>query len=301
MIAVLGGFDRWLLRPSSAGSCCTSPRCATSCRAWAASRKEQADARSLMTGRITDAYTNIATVKLFSHAQREAGFARAAMQEFMVTVHAQMRLVTRLRDRQPRAQHGADRRAPRASTLWLWTQGQVGVGAVAAATAMALRLNGISHWIMWEMAVAVRAHRHGAGRHQHAVAPAHAWSTRPMRSRSQVTRGEVRFEHVGFALRRERRGSARHRRPVAARSARARRSAWSAARAPASSTIVNLLLRFHDVEQRPHPDRRPGHRARHAGHPARADRHGHAGHLAAAPLGARQHRLRPARRRATRR
>ena len=37
-------------------------------------------------------------------------------------------------------------------TLWLWAQGQVGVGAVAAATAMALRLNGISHWIMWEMA-----------------------------------------------------------------------------------------------------------------------------------------------------
>src|SRR5690606_14673222 len=56
--------------------------------------KEQADARSLMTGRVTDAYTNIATVKLFSHGQREAAFARGAMQEFMTTVHRQMRLVT---------------------------------------------------------------------------------------------------------------------------------------------------------------------------------------------------------------
>ena len=37
-------------------------------------------------------------------------------------------------------------------TLWLWTHGQVGVGAVAASTALALRLNGISHWIMWELA-----------------------------------------------------------------------------------------------------------------------------------------------------
>ena len=54
---------------SSAGWRCTSPRCATSCRAWAVSAQAQADARSLMTGRITDAYTNIATVKLFSHAQ----------------------------------------------------------------------------------------------------------------------------------------------------------------------------------------------------------------------------------------
>ena len=49
--------------------------------------QQQADARSLMTGRITDAYTNIATVKLFSHAQREAGYARSAMQEFLATVY----------------------------------------------------------------------------------------------------------------------------------------------------------------------------------------------------------------------
>jgi ATP-binding cassette subfamily B multidrug efflux pump len=47
-----------------------------------------------MTGRVTDAYTNIATVKLFSHGQREAGFARTAMQEFMSTAYGQMRLVT---------------------------------------------------------------------------------------------------------------------------------------------------------------------------------------------------------------
>ena len=47
-----------------------------------------------MTGRITDAYTNIATVKLFSHTQREAGFARSAMQEFLHDRPRQMRLVT---------------------------------------------------------------------------------------------------------------------------------------------------------------------------------------------------------------
>ena len=56
----------------------------------------QADARSLMTGRITDAYSNIATVKLFSHGAREAAYAKQSMEEFMVTVHAQMRLATLL-------------------------------------------------------------------------------------------------------------------------------------------------------------------------------------------------------------
>ena len=56
--------------------------------------REQADARSMMTGRVVDSYTNISTVKLFSHAHREAGYARQGMDDFLVTVHRQMRLVT---------------------------------------------------------------------------------------------------------------------------------------------------------------------------------------------------------------
>ena len=132
----------------------------------------QADARSLMTGRVTDAYTNIATVKLFSHANREAGYARSAMQEFMQTAYAQMRLVSGF-EITNHLLSMALIAGTAGAALWLWTQGQVGVGAVAAATAMALRLNGISHWIMWELAIAVRARRHGAGRHQHAGAPAY--------------------------------------------------------------------------------------------------------------------------------
>ena len=47
----------------------------------------QADARSMMTGRITDAYTNITTVKLFSHTQREASYVQSAMAEFLNTVY----------------------------------------------------------------------------------------------------------------------------------------------------------------------------------------------------------------------
>src|SRR5256885_412513 len=53
--------------------------------------KEQADARSMMTGRVTDAYTNIATVKLFAHTRREAEYARNAMEAFKSTGYAQMR------------------------------------------------------------------------------------------------------------------------------------------------------------------------------------------------------------------
>ncbi|MFG6467215.1 ABC transporter ATP-binding protein [Roseateles sp. BYS87W] len=111
----------------------------------------QADARSLMTGRITDAYTNIATVKLFAHGRREAGYAKAAMQDFMLTAYGQMRLVTGFEV--VNATLSALLVGSTALlSLWLWSESAVGVGAVAAATAMAMRLNGISHWVMWEMA-----------------------------------------------------------------------------------------------------------------------------------------------------
>jgi ATP-binding cassette subfamily B multidrug efflux pump len=86
--------------------------------------KAQADARSVMTGRITDAYANIATVKLFSHARREAAFARSAMQEFMVTGYAQMRLVSGLRDREPCLVDGIDSRHGRDGALALVARGR---------------------------------------------------------------------------------------------------------------------------------------------------------------------------------
>src|SRR5690606_39813776 len=92
-----------------------------------------------------------ATVKLFSHAGREAAYARGAMREFMTTVHAQMRLVSGIEI----VNHALAMLLIMGITgtaLWLWTQGEVGIGAIAAAGAMALRLNGMSHWIMWELA-----------------------------------------------------------------------------------------------------------------------------------------------------
>ncbi|MBE2897914.1 ABC transporter ATP-binding protein [Pasteurellaceae bacterium 20609_3] len=111
----------------------------------------QADARSMMTGRVTDAYANIATVKLFSHGQRESHYAKDSMQSFMLTVHAQMRLVSRL-EVCNHILNTSLAAATAAIGVWLWYQSAVNVGVIAAATAMALRVNGLSHWMMWEAA-----------------------------------------------------------------------------------------------------------------------------------------------------
>lgn len=111
----------------------------------------QADARSLMTGRVLDSYTNISTVKLFAHAGREIDYAQESMDGFLNTVHPQMRLST--------AMHIVLNIlnkfllvAVGVIAIWQWLDGQTTVAAVAVAAALVTRLNGMAHWIMWEMA-----------------------------------------------------------------------------------------------------------------------------------------------------
>jgi ATP-binding cassette subfamily B multidrug efflux pump len=113
--------------------------------------ERQADARSAMTGRIVDSYTNIATVKLFSHAGREEGHAREAMGEFLQTVHPQMRLVTAFHSL-VYLNNSVLVAAMAGTAIWLWQEALAGVGAMAVGIALCLRINGMSQWIMWEVA-----------------------------------------------------------------------------------------------------------------------------------------------------
>jgi ATP-binding cassette subfamily B multidrug efflux pump len=210
MVAVVGSFDVWLLAPFIgwlalyvAALYYFVPRLGKVATA-------QADARSLMTGRITDAYTNIATVKLFSHAQREAGFARSAMQDFMKTTHAQMRLVSGFEI----VNHILSMlliAGTAGATLWLWTGGKVGVGAVAAATDGAAPQRHLALDHVGD-GVAVRAHRHRAGRHQHLVTP----SDGDRRRRRRATHRQPRRDPLRAGELRLRRRAAGDRRAVAA-------------------------------------------------------------------------------------
>jgi ATP-binding cassette, subfamily B, multidrug efflux pump len=232
--AVLAGFDARLLLPFAV---------------WlglyllALVSQRQADARALMTGRITDAYANIATVKLFSHGRREAGFARAAMQEFLGTVHGQMRLVSGFETTIHCLSMGLVMSST-ALALWSWSTGAIGIGAVAAATAMALRLNGFSHWVMWEMSAlfehigTVQDGITTLARDYTVVDAAQAYAI-------TVPRGEIRFEGVGFSYGNDRPRVVDdlnlHIRPGEKIGLVGRSGAGK-------STVVNLLLRFHDLQ-----------------------------------------------------
>ena len=242
MVAVVGQFDVVLLVPFVAWVALYG-----ACVAWFVPRlarigAAQADARSLMTGRVTDAYTNIATVKLFSHANREAGYARAAMQDFMHTAYGQMRLVSQFEI----VNHVLSMALVGGTAglaLWLWTREAVGVGAVAAATAMSMRLNGISHWIMWELAGLFE----NVGTVQDGIrtlARRHTVVDAPDATDLHVTHGDIRLEHVQFHYGGRRRvidDLSLHIRPGEKIGLVGRSGAGK-------STIVNLLLRFYDVE-----------------------------------------------------
>lgn len=110
----------------------------------------QADARSEMTGRIVDSYTNINTIKLFSHTSREAEYAKDSMSLFLQPVYQQMRLVTWLTFSVQTLNYLLVF-AIGAMSIWLWTEQAVTIGSIAIAVSLALRLNGMSQWIMWEV------------------------------------------------------------------------------------------------------------------------------------------------------
>lgn len=111
---------------------------------------QQADARSDMTGRLVDTYTNISTVKLFSHSNREAEYAKKGMENFLSKVHPQMRLATTLSS-SVWAINALLIFSVAFVSIWLWGNSAITTGAIAAAIGLVLRLNGMAQWIMWEV------------------------------------------------------------------------------------------------------------------------------------------------------
>ena len=202
----------------------------------------QADARSLMTGRITDAYSNITTVKLFSHGAREAAYAKQSMEEFMVTVHAQMRLATLLHTCSFIVNSSLTA-GTTALGIWLWYHGQVGVGAVATATAMALRVNGLSQYIMWESA-RLFENIGTVGDGMVTLSKPHTILDKPNALPLKVSQGEIKFEHVDFSYEAGKpllNGFNLTIRPGEKVGLIGRSGAGK-------STIVNLLLRFYEPQ-----------------------------------------------------
>ena len=203
--------------------------------------KNQADARSLMTGRITDAYTNINLVKLFSHSGRESSYAKNSMTDFLKTVHKQMRQVTFIEV----VNHSLSVMLILSTTvlsIFLWTESLINIGIVGAATAMALRLNGISHWVMWEIASLfenIGVTQDGFNMLSKKIVINDSRQAKPLVIKNNAT---ITFDNVSFAYSAE---------PVFSGFSlkiKAHERIGIVGRSGAGkSTLINLLLRFYDV------------------------------------------------------
>ncbi len=108
------------------------------------------DARSAVTGRVVDSYTNIHSVKMFAHDAQELDYAREAIEETRRTFQIEMRIFT-IMDAVLVALNGLLIVGVVGWAIALWMQGSASVGVVAAATALTLRLNAMTGWIMWAL------------------------------------------------------------------------------------------------------------------------------------------------------
>ena len=206
---------------------------------------QQAEARSTVTGRAVDSYTNIHTVKMFAHAEREDNYARTGMEVFLEAVHRQMRLAT-LMNFTLHYINGLLFAAVGAVALWLWSGDAISVGAIAFALGLVLRLQGISEWILWEIAGLfenIGVVEDGALM----IARDVAVTDRATASRLRVREGEVRFCAIGFDY-----GDVK---PsggvidgVSLRVAGGEKIGVVGRSGAGKSTLVNLLLRFYDLQ-----------------------------------------------------
>lgn len=204
--------------------------------------KVQADKRAIMTGRVVDSYTNIQTVKLFSHSRREANYAREGMQGFLEPVHLQMRYVT-LFEFGLYALNCLLIAAVALLSILLWQNGLVTLGAIAVSIAMVMRLNGMSQWIMWE----VSQFFENIGTVQDGIqilSKPREVLDQPNAQSLVVHAGEIDFKAIRFHYGRTTK-VIEHLDLTIKPGERVGLVGRSGA---GKSTLVNLLLRFHDLE-----------------------------------------------------
>ncbi|WP_135450573.1 ABC transporter ATP-binding protein [Tabrizicola caldifontis] len=106
------------------------------------------EARSAVTGRVVDSYTNIHSVKLFANQDQELDYAKEAIERARKTFQTEMRIVTRM-DMALTFLNGLLILGVGGLAVWFWVQGTATVGVVAAALALVLRINSMTYWIMW--------------------------------------------------------------------------------------------------------------------------------------------------------
>ena len=208
----------------------------------------QADMRSLVTGRVVDSYTNIPTVKLFAHADREDTYAREGMEWMLGSVNASMRMAT-LMTSALQLLSGILIFMMSGLSIWLWYQGSITTGAIAFSIGLTLRIKAMSQWIIWEVAGMfedIGVIQDGIT----TIARERSIMDAPGAAALKVSEGRIEFENVSFNYGKPAllmgRGVVDHFSLTIKPGEKVGLVGRSGA---GKSTLANLLLRFYDLEE----------------------------------------------------
>jgi ATP-binding cassette, subfamily B, multidrug efflux pump len=204
----------------------------------------------MLVGRIVDSYTNILTVKLFAHADREDGYARDALDDQMTKFQASLRLQTSM-ELVLYTLNGFLIVSATALAVWLWSGGLITIGAIAVVTGLVMRIIGMSGWILWVVA-GIFENIGVVQEGMETISRPNQVLDRPDSVPLVVRAGEIRFDDVSFHYGRTaeaaagRRGGIIHDFSLLIRPGE---KVGIVGRSGAGkSTLVNLLLRFYDLE-----------------------------------------------------
>ncbi len=211
-------------------------------RVGSASEK-MSEARSMLTGRIVDAYANIETVKLFAHGEREEKFALFALRRHRTRFQRFLRLMTELTFGLVILESLLIV-AVVGPALWLWSHGLISIGEVAAATALTIRMNAMTGWIMWitiQLFERAGTMREGL----QSISVPHSVVDAPAAATLSVPRGQIEYRNLSHHY-----GKGHGGLDDISLVIKAGEKVGLVGRSGAGkSSLVNLLLRFQDPEQ----------------------------------------------------
>ena len=241
-VAVLASLDWRLLLPLFAWMVAYGVLVVTLVPPVRARAAAASEANSGLSGRVVDGFTNILSVKLFAHAEREEAFGRDAFERQLDALRAMMRAIVTMNAALILINSVFIFTAA-ASSIWLWSEGQITLGAVAAANALALKLNQMSGWIL--RSITHLFENTGTIENGMAtIAQPNRLTDRPDATPLVVRNGAIAFEHLAFRY-----GDGEHVIKDLSLVVRpGERVGLVGPSGAGKSTLVSLLLRFYPLE-----------------------------------------------------